>query len=67
MRLKKSKVAAKGIEPIVSIGVISAIVIGLCRRNGVELDESQAQLIAGSIITVAYGAFRALRNWWKNR
>ena len=67
MRLRKSKVAKKGIEPVINISIISTIVILLCRRLDINLDESQAQLITGGVITLGYGILRAFRNWWKHR
>lgn len=59
MRLKKSKVAAKGIEA----GSVVAVVLLLAHLIDLDVDP----VILNSGIVGLIGIYYAVKNWWKNR
>jgi len=59
MRLKKRKVAAKGIEA----ASVTAIALLLANLIGVNIDE---KILNGGIVG-AITLYYAVKNWWKHR
>jgi len=62
VRLRKSKVAGKGIEGSIVV-IVSCLVVAGLNKAGIELGETEN----GALVVVLVGAISAVKNWWKHR